>query len=154
MGKRSSQSLPLEVNQLKLQIQGWRQTKKSVTAPMPGEMWDLAIRLAKSHGVSRIAQATGLDYGWLRKKVEGSEAKSSVATPTFLELPRAMAVAEARDQDSKQDSKRGFEAGYLLTPGSMIDLSTPDGARMRIRLEAGRELDAAGLVTAFFGRAR
>jgi hypothetical protein len=41
-----------------------------------------------------------------------------------------------------------------LGSGSMIDLSTPDGARMRIHLEAGRDLDAAGIVAAFLGRAR
>ena len=150
MGKRSSQSLPLEVDQLKRRVQDWRQTKKSATAPMPGEMWDLAIQLAKSHGVSRVAQATGLDYGWLRKKVVESKAKSSVATPIFLELPRAMEVAEPRPQESKQD----VEAGCHLGSGSMIDLSTPDGARMRIHLEAGRDLDAAGIVAAFLGRAR
>jgi hypothetical protein len=50
--------LPLEVDQLKQQVQDWRRAKKSATAPMPGEMWELAIHLAKSYGVSRIAQAT------------------------------------------------------------------------------------------------
>ena len=150
MGKRASQSLPLEVDQLKLRVQNWRQTKKSATAAMPGDMWELAIQLAKSHGVSRIAQATGLDYGWLRKKVVESQAKSSITTPIFLELPRAMEVAEPRLQESKQE----VEAGCHLGSGATIDLSTPDGARMRIHLEAGRNLDAAGIVAAFLGRAR
>lgn len=150
MGKRTSQSLPLEVDQLKQRVQNWRQTKKSATAPMPGEMWELAIQLAKSHGVSRIAQATGLDYGWLRKKVVDADAKSLVATPIFLELPRAMAMAEPRHQESKHDA----EAGCHLGSGATIDLSTPDGARMRIHLEAGRDLDAAGIVGAFLGRVR
>jgi hypothetical protein len=150
MGKRSSQSLPLEVDQLKQRVQHWRQTKKSATAPMPGEMWDLAIQLAKSHGVSRIAQATGLDYGWLRKKVVDADAKSLVATPVFLELPRAMAMAEPRPQESKHAA----EAGCHLGSGATIDLSTPDGARMRIHLEAGRDLDAVGIVAAFLGRVR
>jgi hypothetical protein len=128
MGKRTSQELPLEVEQLKLRVQGWRQFKKSATAPMPGEMCDLAIQLAKSHGVSRIAQATGLDYGWLRKKVVDSKAKSAVATPIFLELPRAMDVAEPMPQESRQ----AVEAGCHMGSGPTIDLSTPDGARMRI----------------------
>ena len=150
MGKRTSQSLPLEVDQLKLRVQNWRQTKKSATAPMPGEMWDLAIQLAKSHGVSRVAQATGLDYGWLRKKVVDADAKSLVTTPIFLELPRAMDVAKPRPQAYKQD----VEAGCHIGSGATIDLSTPDGARMRIHLEAGRDLDAAGIVAAFLGRIR
>jgi hypothetical protein len=150
MGKRTSQALPLEADQLRLQVQSWRQTKTSASAAMPGEMWELAIQLAKSHGVSRIAQATGLDYGWLRKKVVESKAKSPVATPIFLELPRTMEVAAPRPQKSKQDG----EAGCHLGSGSMIDLSTPDGARMRIHLEAGRDLDAVGIVAAFLGRVR
>jgi hypothetical protein len=150
MGKRTSQSLPLEVDQLKLQIQNWRRVKKSATAPMPGEMWELAIQLAKNHGVSRIAQATGLDYGWLRKKVVDADAKSLVATPIFLELPRVMAMAEPRAQESKHDGEARCHPGS----GPTIDLSTPDGARMRIHLEAGRDLDAAGIVAAFLGRAR
>jgi hypothetical protein len=150
MGKRNSQALPLEVDQLKLAVQSWRQTKKSATAPMPAEMWELAIQLAKSHGVSRIAQAASLDYGWLRKKVVVSKAKSPVATPIFLELPRAMEVAEPRLQESKQEVEAGCHLGF----GATIDLSTPGGARMRIHMEAGRDLDAAGIVAAFLGRAR
>ena len=148
MGKRKSQSLPLEADQLKLQIQSWRLAKKSANARMPGELWERAIRLATSHGVSRIAHATGLDYGWLRKKVLEAKAKSSSATPIFLELPRAMAVPRPAE------SKLEVEAGCHLGSGSVIDLSTPDGTRMRIQLEAGQGLDAAGIVAAFLGRAR
>ena len=150
MGKRTSQSLPLEVDQLKLRVQSWRQAKKSATAPMPAEMWELAIQLANSHGVSRIAQATGLDYGWLRKKVVEFNAKPSVVTPIFLELTGAMEVL----QPSPQASKLEVEAGCPQGSGATVDLSTPDGARMRIHLEAGRGLDAAGIIAAFLGRAR
>ena len=150
MGKSTSKTSPRELTQLKLRVQDWRLAKKSVTEPMPGEMWDLAILLAKRHGISRTARATGLNSGWLRKRITASEAKSAVAIPTFLELPRAMVVMEARDQKPKRE----VEVGCRQEAGAMIDLSTPDGARMRIHLEAGRELDASGLVAAFFGRAR
>jgi hypothetical protein len=34
----------------------------------------------------------------------------------------------------------------------MIELSTPDGVRMRICLESGKNVDAAGIVAAFLGR--
>ena len=59
-------------------------------------------------------------------------------------------VAEARVQEAEPE----VAVGYRLEAAATIDLSTPDGARMRIRLEAGHELDAAGVVAAFFGRAR
>jgi hypothetical protein len=35
--------------------------------------------------------------------------------------------------------------------GLVIDISRPDGARMRISLKPGTDLDAAGLVAAFVG---
>ena len=151
MGKSISKSSQRELAQLKLRVQDWRQTKKSVTEPMPREMWELAIQLAERHGVSRTARATGLNSGWLRKRVAASEAKSPIGTPAFLELPSAMVVvAEARVQEAEPE----VAVGYRLEAAATIDLSTPDGARMRIRLEAGQELDAAGVVAAFFGRAR
>lgn len=150
MGKSTSKSWPQELTQLKLRVRDWRQTKRWATEPMPREMWDLAIQLAARHGVSRTARATGLNSGWLRTKIAASEAKSLIATPTFLELPSAMVVGEVRDQEAEEE----VEVGSRLEAAATIDLSTPDGARMRIRLEAGRELDAAGVVAAFFGRAR
>jgi hypothetical protein len=150
MGKSTSKSSPRELTQLKLRVQDWRLAKKSVTEPMPGEMWDLAIQLAKHHGISRTARATGLNSGWLRKRVAASEAKPAVEIPTFLELPSTMVVAKVRTQGAELEVAGGCRPEATPT----IDLSTPDGARMRIHLEAGRELDASGLVAAFFGRAR
>jgi hypothetical protein len=35
--------------------------------------------------------------------------------------------------------------------GSLIEISRPDGSRMRIHLEAGRGAEAAGIVAAFLG---
>jgi len=56
-------------------------------------------------------------------------------------------VAEPRAREHGRD----LTAGFALGPGPSIDISTPDGARMQIRLEPGRGLDAAGLVASFLG---
>ena len=150
MGKRSSDPLPKEVEQLRLRVQEWRRSKTR-SSSMPREIWDAAIRLAKGFGVCRISRAIGLDYSWLRKKAAESEVQPFAASPTFLELPAAgMVVAEPLSRESGSD----LETGCLSNPGPMIDISTPDGARMRIRLEAGRSLDAAGIVAAFLGGVR
>ena len=149
MGKRNSNPLPKEVDHLKLRVQEWRRTKTGSSA-MPREIWDAAIRLAKGFGVCRISRAVGLDYGWLRKKAAQWEAQPPSVSPTFLELPVGIVVAEPRYREPGSD----LETGCLLDPGPVIDLSTPDGARMRIRLEAGRSLDAAGIVAAFLGGVR
>ena len=149
MGKSAILPLPKEVDRLKLQVQDWRRIKSSPGSPMPDAMWDAAIHLAKGFGVCRIARAVGLDYGWLRQRVERANAQAGSVSPAFLELPlgRVMATTEA----PRREPKGGLEPG-VLDSGPIIDLSTPDGARMRIRLEAGRDLDAAGLVAAFLGR--
>jgi hypothetical protein len=60
--------------------------------------------------------------------------------PTFMDLGRL--VAE--------------EAPPLISPGNqaagaLIDISTPDGTRIRIYLEAGRGMEAAGIMAAFLG---
>ena len=151
MGKRAVQPLPGDVDRLKLQVQEWRRIKSSPGSPMPGDRWDAAIGLAKKFGVSRIARAVGLDCGWLRKKMEKAEGRASSAGPAFLELPlgRVVVAAEGQHRESEGDLKPGSAA---WNQGPIIDLSTPDGVRMRIRLEAGRDLDAAGLVAAFLGR--
>ena len=151
MGKKTFQPLPKDVDRLKLQVQEWRRIKSSPGSPMPGELWDAAIGLARDFGVSRIARAVGLDCGWLRKKVEKADARAAPAEPAFLEFPlgRIVVAAEGQHRESKGDLKPGCAA---LDQGPILDLSTPDGARMRIRLEAGKDLDAAGLVAAFLGR--
>ncbi|MGA2083877.1 MAG: hypothetical protein ABSH53_25210 [Holophaga sp.] len=150
MAARNSDALPAEAEQLKGQIQDWRQAKANPSVPMPGELWAAAIRLAKDFGVCRISRAVGLDYGWLRKRVAESGGPATRVATKFLELPSKLAVPGAHFQQAQVDP----DAGCMLGPGSVIDLSAPDGARMRIRLEAGRDLDAAGLVAAFLGRGR
>ena len=148
MGKRNFDPLPKEVDHLKLRVEEWRRTKTGSSA-MPREMWDAAIRLAKTFGVCRISRAVGLDYGWLRKKAAQWEAQPS-ATPTFLELPTGIVVAEPLCREPGSD----LETGCLLDPGPVIDISTADGARMRIRLEAGKSLGSTGIVAAFLGGVR
>ena len=145
MGKRNSDPLPKEVDQLKLRVQEWRRAKTGSSA-MPGEIWEAAIRLAKDFGVCRISRAVGLDYGWLRKKAAQSGAQSPSASPIFLELPTGVVLPRESGSD--------LETSYLPNSGSLIDISTQDGARMRIRLETGRSQDAAGIVTAFLERVR
>jgi len=149
MGKLNVQPLPKEVDRLKAQVQDWRRAKSKPEFPMPSEPWDAAVHLAKRFGVCRIARAVGLNYGCLRKRVEQAPAQAEATTPTFLELPLGMAVdvdAQSRGQSGDPGTVRGQESGLV------IDLYSPEGARMRIRSEAGMNLDAAGIVAAFLGR--
>jgi hypothetical protein len=148
MGKRNSATLPLEVYQLALQIQDWRRSKKGPASPMPQELWDAATRLAGTFGICRIARTTGLDYGWLRKKTEQSALQPESVAAGFLELPMGVMTAGAHPPEFKDDR----DADGLRGPGSTVDISMPDGARIQIRLDASQDVDTVGIVAAFLRR--
>jgi hypothetical protein len=99
---------------------------------MPGELWDQAVALAKDFGVCRIARAVTLDYTSLRKRTEKAPA-AGLVKPTFVLLPATLAPAESP-----------------VAP-TTIEITSREGARMRIHLEAGYGTEAASIVAAFLG---
>jgi len=126
---------PKQLDALRGQIQDWRENRK-VPGAMPEELWDGAVVLARKFGVCRIARALTLDYTSLRKRAE-KVPEGGLVKPTFVHLP--MTVAQA-------------EMAASAAPGAMIEISTPDGARLHIHLEAGRGMETAGIVAAFLER--
>lgn len=147
MGRRNTEPFSDEVDQLREQVQTWRQAKVSLAEPMPKAIWGLAVRLAKQFGTCRVAQAVGLDYAKLRRKVEQDGASLATAhAPAFLEVPAAM-MLESRGGIRPQPFPR-MTSGC----GALIDLASPDGAQMQIRLEPGDPAVLVGIVSAFLGR--
>lgn len=136
MVKARRQPSPKQLDALRGRIQDWRESRK-VPGPMPGGLWDAAVALAKEFGVCRMARALTLDYTALRKRTEKIP-ETGLVKPTFVHLPMTMAPEMAQDS----------------APGAMIEISTPDGARLHIHLEAGRGLEAASIVAAFLERRR
>jgi hypothetical protein len=57
--------------------------------------------------------------------------ETGLVKPTFVELPATLAPA--------------------APPPTTIEISARDGSRMVIQLEAGRGMEAAGIVAAFLG---
>ena len=73
----------------------WRRSRE-VGARIPAALWELAVKLAARHGVSRTSQALRVGYYSLQERVEArGRASSTSATvakaksPTFVELPTA-----------------------------------------------------------------
>jgi len=112
---------------------------------MPREIWDHAVVLARQFGVCKVARAVGLDYSALRKKVETAKELPGLVLPTFVELPGRL-FAEGVPIVPQQET---LAAGLPGGTGAIIDIATPDGVRIRIQLEAGRGMEAAGIVAAF-----
>jgi len=150
MGKRNTDPLPEEVDHLRVEVQAWRRTKAGPGAAMPQELRETAVRLARGFGVCRIARATGLDYVWLRKKVErrvgSAPALTPASAPTFLEMPAELVMP-------RQGGVEGRRPALPAQDGTLTEVAGADGSRMRIQLGSG-SLDAAGVVAAFLGRPR
>jgi hypothetical protein len=61
---------------------------------IPRPLWDLAVRLAKLHGVSRTATALGLDYYALQRRTRTVAASAPSSSPAFVELPAPILVGK------------------------------------------------------------
>ena len=147
MGKRISGPLPAEVGHLQQQLATWRRTRKP-GAPTPSDLWASAIKLAIQFGVCRIGRAVGLDYTCLRKQVAKATAKPLKAEPAFVEFPAELVLPAVRQVKPDPD------LAWHQRSGARIEISTPDGARMRIILETGKGADASGIVAAFLRQGR
>lgn len=147
MGKRNTVPLPAEVGQLQQRVETWRRSRRQGT-PTPSEVWEMATKLAMQFGVCRIARAVGLDYTCLQKQVAKAREKQLVAQSGFVEFPAELVLPSI--PQTKSDPERTWDQ----RSGPMIEISTPDGARMRICLEAGNGADAAGIVAAFLRKGR
>ncbi len=145
MALQEQEPLPPAVNRLKQQVQRWREAKEGQFSLTPGELWNAAVPLALKYGVCRIARAVELDYGGLRKRVAALAGKPCPEPSiTFVEIP-ASGMAATEHPASEHRQNPAPESGLV------IDISRPDGARMRISLKPGTDLDAAGIVAAFVG---
>ena len=144
MGKPKTEPKPEDLDPLRERIRTWRSTRRRPN-PMPREIWDHAVVLARQFGVCKVARAVGLDYSALRKKVETAKELPGLVLPTFVELPGRLFAEGAPIAPQQETLAAGLPGGT----GAIIDIATPDGVRIRIQLEAGRGMEAAGIVAAF-----
>ena len=87
MGTSTRGELPADLARGRGRLEAWREGRSG--GRIPQRLWALAVRLAKTHGLSRTAIALRLDYYSLKKQVEaaGSQPPSNTA---FVELPAPM----------------------------------------------------------------
>ena len=115
-----------------LKTSAWRSTRFN-RGQTPDEIWDSAVALARIYGVCQVARAVDLDYKALRNRVTRALEKPGLVEAAFVELPVTLAG----------------ESAPTPPPVTTIEISSPDGSRMRISLESGRGMEAAGIVAAF-----
>ena len=138
MAKRKKLPSSSELASLRERVEAWREAKgdsQGGSSPMPPEIWETAVELARRYGPCQIARGVGVDYKTLRLRLAKDVGSPKLVRPTFVQLPATV------DQ----------VAPVTTIAGATIELFRPDGSRMRIHLEAGRGMEAAGIVAAFLG---
>ena len=86
MGASERRGLPPDLALGRTRFQAWRR-ERQLGERIPQPLWDLAVRLAKVHGISRTATALGLDYYGLQRRTGAVAAPAQSSNPTFVELP-------------------------------------------------------------------
>ena len=127
MGTHQRVELPKDLTQARSRFEARRQRRLG-RRPIPQPLWDLAVRLASTHGVSRTATALGLGYYSLKKQVEEAAAQPPPCGPAFVELPSPVVV--------------GKQALFELDNGA--------GATMRVQLVGYDAADVEALARRFW----
>jgi len=127
MAARERGELPKDLAQGRTQFQAWRASRKRGRR-IPQTLWALAVRLVKTHGVSRTAMALGLDYYRLKKQAEETADQQQSISPAFVELPSPVVVG-----------KQG-----------VFELDNGAGARMRVQLMGYDAADVVALLRNFW----
>ena len=127
MGTRQRGELPKDLAQARSRFEAWRERRPG-RRPIPQPLWDLAVLLASTHGVSRTATALGLGYYSLKKQAEAAAPQLPPCRPAFVELPVSTAV-------SKQ---------------ALFELDNGAGATMRVQLVGYDAADVEALARRFW----
>ena len=127
MGASERRGLPPDLAQGRSRFQAWRGERK-LGERIPQPLWDLAVRLAKLHGVSRTATALGLDYYGLQRRTGAAAAPAQSSNPAFVELPSPVLV--------------GKQCRFELDNGA--------GATMRVQLVGYDAADVEALSRSFW----
>ena len=112
------------LEQAKRQLAAWR-AENSAPTPLPGEIWDTAVRLARRHGVGQVARALRLDHGALKRRVEKpATGAQEFTSPTFIELLPVAPPATISKCDLRVESRRGDGLRLRLTDVAPSALAT------------------------------
>ena len=93
MGAIERGQWPADLIGARSRFQAWRAGRK-VGERIPQPLWDLAVRVAKTHGVSRVSAVLGLDYYRLKERAEAVASEPRSSGPAFVELTSPVMVGK------------------------------------------------------------
>ena len=139
MRREPETTFETRAEEIRRQIEYWRTTRRR-QSPMPGDLWDAAVGLAREQGICPVARALHVDYGSLKRRLTASD--------------------EAGDGGVEPDAFVEFQGSELLGTAApaglpvVVEFTGADGARMTIRLPGDEWLDVQGLAASFWRRDR
>jgi len=77
------------IEEVRTQLDNWRKNKLNHREPIPKELWQAAVELARAHSINTISKALRLSYADLKDRLYGpSEPKPPVRQKpaSFIEL--------------------------------------------------------------------
>ena len=125
-----------DLDQLRRRFEEFRSTRGS-RGRLPEPLWKEAAELARHYGLNPTAQALGLDYNQLKKRVAAAPAdrakrtKREVPVPAFVELMGSRPSAAAECQ---------------------VEVESERGAKLRLELKGVATSELASLIRAFIGQ--
>jgi hypothetical protein len=140
------------IEEVQARLAIWRQGRKAGQA-MPEELWSAAAELAVRHGVFAVSRSLGLEFNKLKAQVERRhpELKKAAKSHPAKRREAAPAAGPAGGGFLELDASELF--GEAASPTeAVVELFTPDGARMRVSLRGRTAVDLPGLVSAFARR--
>jgi len=84
--RRPEPERPKAIEQVRQQLQHWRDTRPHRRAPIPSSLWAEAVALARQHGLYQTARALPIHYGGLKKRLEAADRTGVVNQLQFVEL--------------------------------------------------------------------
>lgn len=93
MAAIDQRALPDDLRRAQTQFQAWRKQRQP-GGRIPSPLWQLAVRLVSTHGLSPTATALGLDYYSLKKQVAAAAGPTQPSRPAFVELPAALVAGK------------------------------------------------------------
>ena len=149
MSTRKTRDLPTRLEGTRRRFERWRRTRKG-RSHIPEPLWTSAVKAAGKYGLHRAAQALGLDYYTLKKRVEaaGSGGVSGGKVGSHLFSDREAVSADG------QAVATFLELAPTASGGSrecILELEDPGGAKMRVHLKGMQAPDLAALSRSFWG---
>ena len=122
--------LPKDLLRGRSRFQCWRERRKG--GRIPQSLWRLAVRLARTYGVSRTSTALRLDYYSLKRQLETVADEPLSNGPAFVELPAPLVVGKQ----------------------SLFELDNGVGASMRVQLVGYDAADLEALARSLWNAER